>query len=181
MPGAHVYRYTDAKNTAELVANNFDRPQVSARNPYTPSGQPAASSNVDYQDMSQASTSLAVVKNVAYTFGIEYATAKVVGGVASIFGAASKAVPNGSVYSVVFETEISSTLYPGKGYYSHFKAANTALSNTMAADATFSSLMSELGISIPRSSTGNRLGKSPTNWVWHHDVGAGVMQLTPKV
>jgi hypothetical protein len=24
------------------------------------------------------------------------------------------------------------------------------------------------------------LGKSPANWVWHHDVEAGVMQLVPK-
>jgi hypothetical protein len=22
--------------------------------------------------------------------------------------------------------------------------------------------------------------KSLTNWVWHHDIGAGVMQLVPK-
>lgn len=39
---------------------------------------------------------------------------------------------NGSVnvraqYSVAFETKIVSSLYPDKGYCSHFKAANTAL------------------------------------------------------
>jgi len=50
----------------------------------------------------------------------------------------------------------------------------------MASDATFANSMSELGISIPRSSTGSILGKSPANWVWHHDVGVGVMQLVPK-
>ena len=27
----------------------------------------------------------------------------------------------------------------------------------------------------------NILGQSPTNWVWHHDVGVGVMQLFPKI
>ena len=32
----------------------------------------------------------------------------------------------------------------------------------------------------PESPAGSILGKSPTNWVWHHDVGAGVMQLFPK-
>lgn len=32
----------------------------------------------------------------------------------------------------------------------------------------------------PKSPTGAILGKSPANWVWHHDVGAGVMQLIPK-
>lgn len=50
----------------------------------------------------------------------------------------------------------------------------------MASDAAFSSSMSKLGISIPRSSTGSILGKSPTNWVWHHDINTGVMQLVPK-
>ena len=50
----------------------------------------------------------------------------------------------------------------------------------MATDARFASSMSQLGITIPRSSTGSILGKSPTDWVWHHDVGTGVMQLVPK-
>ena len=93
---------------------------------------------------------------------------------------AAKTGATGAQYSVAFETKLASNLYPGKGYYSHFKAANTSLSNAMASDAAFSGSMSKLGISIPRSATGNILGKSPANWVWHHDVGAGVMQLVPK-
>ena len=94
--------------------------------------------------------------------------------------AAAKTVGLGAQYSVAFETKLASNLYPGKGYYSHFKAANTSLSNAMASDAAFSSSMSKLGISIPRSPAGSILGKSPANWVWHHDVGTGVMQLVPK-
>jgi len=50
----------------------------------------------------------------------------------------------------------------------------------MDSDAVFANSMSTLDISIPRSSTGAILGKSPTGWVWHHDIGAGVMQLVPK-
>ncbi|MDR7212727.1 HNH endonuclease [Flavobacterium piscis] len=92
---------------------------------------------------------------------------------------AAKGVASGAQYSVAFETKLASNLYPGKGYYSHFKAANTSLSNAMG-DGAFANSMSKLGISIPRSSTGSILGKSPANWVWHHDVGAGVMQLVPK-
>lgn len=88
--------------------------------------------------------------------------------------------PNGSFYSVAFEAELPTSLY-SKGYYSHFKSANTSLSNAIATDATFANSMSELGVSIPRSATGNILGKSPSNWVWHHNVNAGVMQLVPKV
>jgi len=40
--------------------------------------------------------------------------------------------------------------------------------------------LAELGISVPKSPTGSILGKSPENWVWHHDTEAGVMQLVPK-
>lgn len=52
-------------------------------------------------------------------------------------GATASKAANGSIYSVAFETELSSTLYLGKGYYTHFKAANTSLSETMASDASF--------------------------------------------
>jgi RHS repeat-associated protein len=107
---------------------------------------------------------------------------KVIGFVRGAKGAgeAAKGVATGAQYSVAFETKLANNLYPGKGYYTHFKAANTSLSNAMASDAAFANSMSKLGISIPRSSTGSILGKSPANWVWHHDVGAGVMQLVPK-
>lgn len=94
---------------------------------------------------------------------------------------AAKAAPSGAQYSVAFEMKLANNLYPGKGYFTHFKAANTSLSSAMISDATFANSMSRLGISIPRSSTGAILGKSPAGWVWHHDVGAGVMQLVPKV
>ncbi|MCL9806925.1 DUF6443 domain-containing protein [Flavobacterium amniphilum] len=99
-----------------------------------------------------------------------------------LFGTAAKTSveASGSVYSVAYETTLSSELFPGGSYYSHFKAANTSLSDAMASDVAFSNSMSNLGVTVPRSATGNILGKSPTNWVWHHDVGAGVMQLVPK-
>jgi hypothetical protein len=100
----------------------------------------------------------------------------------SVFGAAASttAEASGSVYSVAYQTTLSSELFPAGSYYGHFKAANTSLSNAMASDAAFSSSMSSLGVSIPRSATGTILGKSPTNWVWHHSVETGVMQLVPK-
>jgi hypothetical protein len=88
--------------------------------------------------------------------------------------------PTGKFYSVAYETTLSSELFPGGSYYSHFKAANTSLSNAMASDAAFANSMSSLGITVPRSATGTIIGKSPANWVWHHDVGTGVMQLVPK-
>jgi len=83
-------------------------------------------------------------------------------------------------YSVAYEMKLADDLYPGKSSYLHFKSANTSLAETMAADAKFAESMAELGINIPRSSAGSILGKSPTNWVWHHDIGSGMMQLVPK-
>ena len=87
---------------------------------------------------------------------------------------------SGDFYSVAFETELSPTSYPGVSRYMHFKEANTALDAAMNADADFAATMDQLGISVPRSSSGSILGTSPENWVWHHDTEAGIMQLVPK-
>jgi RHS repeat-associated protein len=95
-------------------------------------------------------------------------------------GAVLKGGATGAQYSVAYEMKLASNLYPGKSYYTHFQAANKSLSNAMASDAAFSTTISKLGITIPRSSTGTIGGTSPTNWVWHHDINAGVMQLVPK-
>ncbi|UQB70582.1 HNH endonuclease [Epilithonimonas zeae] len=91
-----------------------------------------------------------------------------------------RAESRAEVYSVAYEMKLADNLYPGKSSYLHFKSANTSLAETMAADAKFAESMSELGVTIPRSSAGSILGKSPTNWVWHHDIGSGMMQLVPK-
>ena len=96
------------------------------------------------------------------------------------FGSVGKGVASGAQYSVAFEMKLASSSYPGVYRGTHFLEANKALSAAMGADARFAAGISELGINIPRSSAGSILGKSPANWVWHHDIGAGVMQLVPK-
>lgn len=58
----------------------------------------------------------------------------------------------------------------------HFKEANIALESAMKT----SPLLNELGIVIPKSGAGSIIGKSPVNWVWHHDIGKRAMQLVPK-
>lgn len=95
--------------------------------------------------------------------------------------ASSIAAPKGNFYSVAFEMQLPSSMYPGTSYWTHFKTANTALSKAIATDPVFANSMSKLGISIPKSSTGSILGKSPTNWVWNHGTTPGTMQLVPKV
>ena len=58
----------------------------------------------------------------------------------------------------------------------HFTAANKALLSTLD-DAT----MKNLNIVMKTRSNGSIImNQAPRNWVWHHDVGKGVMQLVPK-
>ena len=55
---------------------------------------------------------------------------------------------------VAFETKILSQLIPGKGVSTHFRAANNALAEAMASDASFANLMGQLKIIVPRTKTG---------------------------
>ena len=85
----------------------------------------------------------------------------------------------GAYYSIAYEMKLESSTFKS-GYYTHFKTANTALANAMESDAKFATGISDLGIKIPRSGKGTIRGVSPENWVWHHNVEDGVMQLVPK-
>lgn len=90
-------------------------------------------------------------------------------------GAANK-IPDGKFYSVAYEMKLNPTSYPKNTPYMHFKEANTSLNNAMKSNPTFA----ELGITVPKSPTGNIMGKAPADWVWHHDRAEGIMQLVPK-
>lgn len=90
--------------------------------------------------------------------------------------AAKTSTPTGKFYSVAHEMTLSKNLYSGGSYYQHFKAANKSLVANMDA-----ATMSKLNIQFHTSKSSSILwGRSPKNWVWHHDVGKGVMQLVPK-
>jgi len=41
-------------------------------------------------------------------------------------------------------------------------------------------LIKQPRIKVPTTRSGTITGRKISNWVWHHDVGAGVMQLVPK-
>ncbi|UTX50274.1 DUF6443 domain-containing protein [Chryseobacterium sp. MA9] len=87
-----------------------------------------------------------------------------------------QAEANGAYYSIAYEMKLAESSYPGVTRYMHFKEANIALESAMKTNP----LLNELGIVIPRSASGSIIGKSPTNWVWHHDIEKGLMQLVPK-
>jgi len=76
--------------------------------------------------------------------------------------------------------KLGASSYPGVYRGGHFREANKALEAAMQSDARFATAIDELGIVLPRSPAGSILGKSPKNWVWHHHVDEGIMQLVPK-
>ena len=84
--------------------------------------------------------------------------------------------PTGNYYSVAFEMKLKPTSYPSVSRYMHFKEANKALNSAMKNNSIFS----KMGIEIPRSNAGSIIGKSPKDWVWHHNTKDGIMQLVPK-
>lgn len=89
---------------------------------------------------------------------------------------------DGKYYSVAFEMRLGNDMYPGLRRSEHFAAANKALDAAIQSDKTFANTMSQLGVVVPKyASTGRILGESPKNWVWHHDVNVGIMQLVPKI
>lgn len=90
--------------------------------------------------------------------------------------ATSASAPTGQYYSVAYEMTLSKKLYPGVNASRHFTAANKAMLSTLNA-----STRKSLNIVMKTRSNGSVvMNKSPHNWVWHHDVGNGVMQLVPK-
>ncbi|KIO74578.1 hypothetical protein TH53_25640 [Pedobacter lusitanus] len=144
LPGKDVTRYTDAKNQAELIANNFDQPQVSAAtNTSGTATAPQAAQRVDYQDMSQPTTSLAVANNVATGFAYEYVGAKVLSGVSSLFTAS--------------ET--------GRVFWSGGEVAKTAAADFAKANGMKTLEMTTTGRAM--NSISPYLPRSATNPVWN--------------
>ena len=68
--------------------------------------------------------------------------------------AARTAVPNGSVYSVAFETRLNPASYPGVSRAGHFQGANGALLRAMEGDAQFAQIMQQGGVNLQRTATG---------------------------
>jgi RHS repeat-associated protein len=88
--------------------------------------------------------------------------------------------PNGQFYSVAYEVRLADNILQ-KDYGVHFRQANKQLISAMESDATFSKSMSQLGMSFKTGVNGKpNLSTSPNNFVWHHDVTPGTLQLVPS-
>ena len=95
------------------------------------------------------------------------------------------ALGSGRAYSIAYETEIPSNLYPGRSRGAHFQAANRSLLEAMDNDSEFDQAMNVLIPGIRKSLVGPRGGisrgaPSPL-WTWHHAADEGVMQLVPRI
>ncbi|MER9162508.1 MULTISPECIES: HNH endonuclease [unclassified Mesorhizobium] len=88
--------------------------------------------------------------------------------------------PTGQFYSVVFETEIDSALYPNVSRPRHFQAANEALLVLMEREPDFAKALQDAGINLQRTKRGLVPRRAPPGYTWHHDTKAGVMQLVPR-
>jgi RHS repeat-associated protein len=86
--------------------------------------------------------------------------------------------PRGNAYSVAYEMELD-PVDLGRSRSVHFNRANAALSAAIDSDPEFAQMMEDLipGSRQSVSSVGGRA--TPTDWVWHHAVESGRMQLVP--
>ena len=93
--------------------------------------------------------------------------------------AVARSAPDGSFYSVAFQTELRQASYPGVSRAAHFQEANESLLRMMEGDAQFAQSMRDCGISLERTATGLAPRTSPAGWSWHHAQEPGIMQLVP--
>ncbi len=96
-------------------------------------------------------------------------------------GAEAAAGPTGDIYSVMYQTELRSTSYPGLSRAAHFQEANEALLTTMEANPEFATALRQAGVNLERTPTGLAPRTSPQGWTWHHAQQPGVMQLVPRL
>lgn len=157
-------------------AKNFLLQNLAGLSRNSPIGSPIAPYAIPWL-LDTPANATQTVANIGTQFALSLSMGRGMGGPAAT--ASSKSIPNGSYYSVAFETKISSEIF-SKGYYSHFKAANTALSEASSSNPGLANQFSNLGINVPLTKAGSIAPKSPMNWVWHHDVNIGILQLVPK-
>ncbi len=83
-----------------------------------------------------------------------------------------------NAYSAAYETTIPKLGIGERA--AHFRSANEALLAEMRANPEMANITKNLGIEVPTDATGKVLGRSPSNWTWHHVPDKpGAMQLVP--
>jgi hypothetical protein len=87
-----------------------------------------------------------------------------------------RAEPTGKFYSVAFEMRLPSRLWR-KTRKIHLHRANAALDAALRSDPAWTALMEELIPGLRASVAETQGRKLPQDWVWHHGIEPGTMQL----
>jgi hypothetical protein len=94
-------------------------------------------------------------------------------------GGLSARPPAGKFYSVLFETKLGPTSYPGSRR-AHNQKANEDLLQAMEGDVAYARAMENEGVILQRTPTGLPPRTPPPSFSWHHGDEPGVMQLVPR-
>jgi hypothetical protein len=89
----------------------------------------------------------------------------------------ARAEPTGEFYTVVFEMRLPRRLRR-KTRTVHFHRANAALDAALRSDPALAALMEELIPGLRASLAKTKGRRLPQDWVWHHGIEPGTMQLT---
>jgi len=95
-------------------------------------------------------------------------------------GGLSANAPTGNFYSVLYETKLKPTSYPGGSRPAHNQEGNENLLQEMEGDADHARIMQDAAVDLRRTPTGLAPRTPPAGFSWHHAEDPGVMQLVPR-
>jgi hypothetical protein len=95
-------------------------------------------------------------------------------------GELSANAPTGNFYSVLYETKLKPTSYPGRLRPAHAQEGNENLLQDMEGEDAFAWGMKNEGVDLQRTRTGLAPRTPPAGFSWHHAEEPGVLQLVPR-
>ena len=95
-------------------------------------------------------------------------------------GGLSAKAPTGNFYSVLYETKLKPTSYPGGSRSAHYQEANEGLLKAIEGDGAYARDMENEGVDLRRTPTGLAPRTPPAGFSWHHGDEPGVMQLVSR-
>ena len=95
-------------------------------------------------------------------------------------GELSANAPTGNFYSVLYETNLRPTSYPGRSRQAHNQEGNENLLQDLEGDDAFARGMQNQSVILQRTPTGLAPRTSPAGFSWHHAEEPGVLQLVPR-
>jgi HNH/ENDO VII superfamily nuclease len=95
-------------------------------------------------------------------------------------GELSANAPTGNFYSVLYETKLKPTSYPGRLRPAHNQEGNENLLQEMEGDDAFARGVQNQSVILRRTPTGLEPQTPPAGFSWHHAKEPGVLQLVPR-